>query len=55
MGCKDFTQRSQEKIKESNDIKEKIVMRSLLLQQLRKIVIIPNFLCRNYCPNVCRL
>lgn len=40
MGCKDFTQRSQEKIKEFNDAKKKIVIENQLLQQLHKIVII---------------
>lgn len=52
MGCKDFTQRSQEKIEESNDAKEKIVIKSKLLQQFHKAVITPNFLCsKNYFPN----
>ncbi|KYN36647.1 Asparaginyl-tRNA synthetase, cytoplasmic [Trachymyrmex septentrionalis] len=37
MGCKDFTQRSQEKVEESNDVKEKIDIKSQLLQQLRQI------------------
>ncbi|XP_011871486.1 PREDICTED: uncharacterized protein LOC105564025 isoform X2 [Vollenhovia emeryi] len=35
MGCEDFTQRSQEKTEESN--KEKLVLKSKLLQQLHKI------------------
>lgn len=49
MGCKDFTQRSQEKAEESNDAKEKIVIKSHLLKKLHKTVIIYNFLCsRNY-------
>lgn len=39
MGYKDFTQRSQENIEESNNAKEKIVIKSQLLQQLRQIVI----------------
>lgn len=43
MGCKDFTQRSQEKIEEFNDAKKKIVIKSQLLQQLHKIVIISNY------------
>lgn len=37
MGSKDFTQRCQEKIEECNDAKEKIVIKSQLLQQLRQI------------------
>ncbi|KYN09881.1 Structure-specific endonuclease subunit SLX4 [Trachymyrmex cornetzi] len=37
MGCKDFTQRSQEKIEEYNDVKERIDIKSQLLQQLRQI------------------
>jgi len=56
MGCKDFTQRFQKKIEESNDIKEKIVIKSQLLQQLRQIVI-PIFLCNIklfFNPNVYR-
>lgn len=50
MGCKDFTQRSQEKVEESNDTKEKIVIKSQLLKKLHETVIIYyNFLCsRNY-------
>lgn len=39
MGYKDFTQRSQEKVEESNDVKERIDIKSQLLQQLRQIVI----------------
>jgi len=57
MGCKDFTQRFQEKIEESNDIKEKIVIKSQLLQQLRQIVT-PSFICNIKLfsnPNICRL
>ncbi|KYM87829.1 Asparaginyl-tRNA synthetase, cytoplasmic [Atta colombica] len=37
MDCKDFTQRSQEKVEESNGVKEKIDIKSQLLQQLRQI------------------
>ncbi|XP_039301682.1 uncharacterized protein LOC105196345 [Solenopsis invicta] len=37
MGYKDFTQRSQEKIEESNGAKEKIIIKSPLLQQLHQI------------------
>ncbi|XP_018315342.1 protein MLP1 isoform X2 [Mycetomoellerius zeteki] len=37
MGYKDFTQRSQEKVEESNDVKERIDIKSQLLQQLRQI------------------
>ncbi|EGI62403.1 Structure-specific endonuclease subunit SLX4, partial [Acromyrmex echinatior] len=37
MGCKDFTQRSQEKVEESNGVKERIDIKSQLLQQLRQI------------------
>lgn len=44
MGCKDFTQRSEEKMEESNGAKKKIVIKSQLLQQLHQIVIISNFL-----------
>jgi len=44
MDCKDFTQRSQEKVEESNGIKEKIDIKSQLLQQLRQIVIMLYFL-----------
>ncbi|KAL0118191.1 hypothetical protein PUN28_009097 [Cardiocondyla obscurior] len=37
MGYQDFTQKSHEKMEESNNVKEKIVLESQLLQQLHKI------------------
>lgn len=43
MGCKDFTQRPQEEEEQVNDVKEKIVIKSHLLQQIYQAVSKFNF------------
>lgn len=44
MGYKDFTQKDQEENEQqSMNVKEKIIIKSQLLQQLRKTVTISNF------------